>query len=254
MCGRYQLNVDREAFIRFYGFDPAQEVSQTRLEPLRGIDRDLDPFRPRYNVAPTTRVPVIRRWDAKEREIIRQGPGGERELAMAKWGLIPSWAKDPKIGNNAINARAEGIADKPMFRSAYKSRRCVVPASGFYEWKTIPGQKTKQPYLIRRRDGQPMSFAGLWEVWTDKATGEVVTSCTIITCGPNEVMAELHDRMPVILDPADIEAWLGVGGDAFLRPCPAAWLEAYPVSTKVNSVRNDGADLIEPADEADLFP
>ena len=124
MCGRYQLNVDREAFIRFYGFDPVQEFSETKIDPFKGLDR----FE-RYNVAPTTRVPMIRRSDMREREIIRQAPGGGRELAMAKWGLIPPWAKDQSIGQKAINARAEGIADKPMFRAAFKARRCIVPAN-----------------------------------------------------------------------------------------------------------------------------
>lgn len=243
MCGRYQLKLDPEAFKRFYGFDYRDEFSETKIDPFKGFER--------YNIAPTTRVPVIRFEPIREREIIREKAGGGRELVMARWGLIPAWAKDPKIGNSAINARAEGIADKPMFRSAYKSRRCIVPASGFYEWKKLPNGK-KQPYLIRRRDGAPMSLAGLWEEWKDRVTGEVITSCAIITCGPNELMAELHDRMPVILDPADIDAWLGVGGDAFLRPCPAEWIEAYPVSTKVNNVRNDGADLIEPIED-DLF-
>lgn len=242
MCSRYEIDLmDPGAFRGLYGV----EVHQ----PSGGAD---DPLRRRYNVAPTTRVPVIRQEPGRERQIIREAPGGGRELVMARWGLVPAWAKDRSIGVKAINARAEGIADKPMFRAAYKSRRCIVPASGFYEWRRLPGGK-KQPYLIRRRDGQPLSFAGLWEEWKDRATGELVTSCTIVTCGPNELMAELHDRMPVILGAEDIDAWLAVGGDVFLRPCPAEWLEAYPVSTRVNNVRNDDPGLIEPMEETDFF-
>jgi putative SOS response-associated peptidase YedK len=147
-----------------------------------------------------------------------------------------------------INARAETVAEKPAFRA----RRCVVPASGFYEWRRR-GKGPKQPYLIRRRDGQPMGFAGLWETWTDPATGEIVTTCTIVTCAPNELMAELHDRMPVVLDPADYGAWLDPAdprGADLLRPCPAEWLEAVPVSTRVNSPANDYESVIQPEGEA----
>ena len=127
-----------------------------------------------------------------------------------RWGLIPAWAKEPSIGNKMINARAESVAEKPAFRAAFRSRRCIVPASGFYEWQR-QGRGPKQPYLIRRKDGEPIGFAGLWEGWRDPASGEAVESCTIITCAPNELVAELHDRMPVILDPADYDRWLDPG-------------------------------------------
>jgi putative SOS response-associated peptidase YedK len=237
MCGRYILKLDREAFIRFYGFDPVEEFSETRI----------DPFRPRYNVAPSQRVPIVRSRLGPEREIIRQGTAGSRELVMARWGLIPGWAKEPSIGNKMINARCETVATNGAFRSAFASRRCIVPASGFYEWKGA--KPPKQPYLVRRVDGEPMAFAGLWETWTDRATGEVVTTCTIITCEANALIAELHDRMPVILDPDDYDRWIGQGDRELLRPCPVEWLEACPVGPRVNRPENDGADLIQPLDD-----
>jgi putative SOS response-associated peptidase YedK len=165
-------------------------------------------------------------------------------------GLIPAWAKDPAIGNRMINARAEGVTEKPAFRSAFRSRRCIVPASGFYEWRQ--GRGPKQPYLIRRKDGQPIGFAGLWESWEDRTTGEVIETCTIITYEPNALMAELHDRMPLILGPADYDRWLDPsvpGGEELLRPCPAEWLEAVPVSTRVNSPANDDESIIQPEGE-----
>src|SRR5206468_583119 len=139
-----------------------------------------------------------------------------------RWGLIPGWAKDPGIGYKMIDARAEGIAEKPAFRAAFKVRHCIVPADGFYEWRRR-GDGPKQPYLIRRRDGAPMGFAGLWETWIDRATGEEITTCTIITCAPNELMADLHDRMPVILDPKDYDTWLDPthpAGVELLCACP----------------------------------
>jgi putative SOS response-associated peptidase YedK len=151
-----------------------------------------------------------------------------------------------------INSRAETVAEKPAFRAAFKARRCIVPASGFYEWKR-QGRGPKQPYLIQRRDGRPMGFAGLWEEWRDRDTGEVVTTCAIVTCAPNELTAELHDRMPVILDPGDYGAWLDPGAPrraGLLRPCPAEWLEAVPVSTRVNSPANDDESVIQPEGEA----
>jgi putative SOS response-associated peptidase YedK len=238
MCGRYLLHAPPELLERAFGV----EFSQTA--------RDLGG--PRFNIAPTQRVPIVRNRSGRDLTILRQGAAtGERELVPAKWGLIPAWAKDPAIGNRMINARAEGVADKPAFRAAFKARRCIVPATGFYEWQRR-ATGGKQPFLIRRRDGVPLGLAGLWEAWTDRETGEEVTTCTIVTCEPNAVMAKLHNRMPVILDPAEYDAWLDParGGTELLRPCPDAWLEAVPVSTRVNSPRNDDATIIQPESEA----
>ena len=221
MCGRFVLVAAPDAIQQQFSLPDMPELS------------------PRYNIAPTQTVAVI----------TNENP---RELSFYRWGLIPSWSKDASIGSRMINARSEGVEEKPAFRAAFKRRRCLVPASGFYEWRKLPNGK-KQPYLIRRRDGAPMSFTGLWEEWKNRATDEVITSCTIITCGPNAVMAELHDRMPVILAAEDIDRWLAMGGDDLLRPCPDDWLEAYPVSTRVNSVRNDDPGLVDPVEEPDLF-
>jgi putative SOS response-associated peptidase YedK len=245
MCGRYLLRQNPELFASEFGL----EFSQTGRDLGGGL------FGPRYNIAPTQPVPVVRARSAAEGRrltIVRRADGtAERELAVVRWGLIPAWATDPAVGDRMINARAETVAEKPAFRSAFRSRRCVVPASGFYEWQRR-SKGPKQPYLIRRRDGRPMGFAGLWETWTDRETGEVVTSCAVVTCAPNELMAELHDRMPVILDPADYEAWLDPSdprGAGLLRPCPAEWLEAVPVSTRVNDPRNDDESIIQPEGE-----
>jgi putative SOS response-associated peptidase YedK len=185
-----------------------------------------------------------------------RGTGEARpEFGEARWGLIPSWAKDAKLGARMINARAETVADKPAFRSAVRRRRCLIPSDGFYEWRKLAGGK--QPYLIRFTDGSPFAFAGLWERWHDPV-GEAVDSCTIITTTPNEVVAELHDRMPVILPQRHHDEWLGssaVDGDRLdhlLQPHPPAGMEAYPVSTRVNSPRNDDPECVRRIDQASL--
>ena len=165
------------------------------------------------------------------------------------WGLIPSWAKDPTIGNRMINARSETAATKPSFRSAVKYRRCLLPTDGFYEWKAIAGQKRKQPYYIRMADDRPFAFAGLWEHW-EGLDGAAIDSCTILTTEPNEMMADIHNRMPVILDPKDFAQWLDPEvktADVLhppLRSYPAGGMTAYPVSTMVNRPSNDSAGCI----------
>lgn len=224
MCGRYLLTSPVDALIDLFGV-------QERLN-----------LAPNYNAAPTQSLPIV-----------RSGESGRRELVSARWGLVPFWAKDLSIGARAFNARAETLAEKPMFREAYRRRRCLVPADGFYEW-----QKTgaaKRPYLIRVKGGGPFAMAGLWERWGKDA--ETVTSFTIVTTAANAFMAELHDRMPVILDPADWQLWLDPSrGDAaaLLRPCPDAWLERWPVSPRVGNVRNNEALLIRPlADQSSLL-
>ena len=191
----------------------------------------------RYNIAPTQLAPVV-----------RTTPEGGRAVHMLRWGLVPSWAKELAIGNSMINARGETIATKPAFRAAFKRRRCIVPASGFYEWKKCEETKAKQPFYITASDQSPLMLGGLWESWTSP-DGEIIRTFTIITTTPNEMMAVIHDRMPVILDPSDIDTWLDPevedAGD-LVRPFPAELMLASPVSTRVNSPRNDSPDCIQP--------
>jgi len=206
---------------------------------MRRLFRFVNPapdFPPRYNAAPTDKLPVVR----LDRE-------GNRELALLRWGLIPFWAKDEKVGFSSINARAETVATAPAFREAFPRRRCLVPATGFYEWKKLPGG-SKQPYNIGMRDGSSFAMAGLWERWTKGP--EPIESFTIITGPPNSLAAELHDRMPVILEPDHWDAWLSSKDmgevQKMLQPFPAQLMRAYPVSAKVGNVKNDAPDLIEP--------
>lgn len=188
----------------------------------------------RYNVAPTQDIPIVR-LDAN----------GERELVMARWGLIPKWANDLKIGYKTINAGAETVDEKPSFKDAFRRRRCLIPATGYFEWKTTA--KGKQPYLFAPADGGAWSFAGLWE--RNEKTSQAVESCTIIVGPANDLAKEIHDRMPVILDEADHETWLGSADPGavkpLLRPYPAAGMRSYPVSTRVGNVRNDDVELIQ---------
>ena len=214
MCGRYAL----------YG-----PIKRTP-EHDRWFE-ELETFGPRYNIAPTQPAPVVR-WAA-----------GKPVLAALRWGLVPFWARDPAIGNRLINARAETVPAKPAFRAAWRARRCLVPASGFYEWKKVPGGK--QPYYVASTDGTPLAFAGLWEQWQPQ-DAEPLLSFTIVTTDANAVMKAIHERMPVILAPGNYEAWLTAKDPRdLLQPCPPEMLTAYPVSSAVNSPRNDGPALIE---------
>ena len=166
---------------------------------------------------------------------------------MLRWGLIPHWSKDQKIGYKLINARCETVASTPAFRSAFKARRCLIPAAGYYEWQRRDGKK--QPFLFRRKDGRPFAFAGLWEHW-ESPEGELVESCTIVTTDANDLARPIHDRMPVIIDPADFGLWLDPAGkleqcQALLRPYTAGGMEAYPVTAFVNNPRNQGPQCVE---------
>jgi len=220
MCGRYNIITDAQALYDAYQVEA--ELAGGRLA--------------RYNVAPATDQLVILCED------------GRRAARWHRWGLIPRWAKDPAIAYKTINARGESVAAKPAFRAAFRQRRCLVPASGFYEWKVQDGGK--QPYLIRPRGGGLLSFAGLWEIWAGPE-GEV-RSFTIITTEPNELMATLHNRMPVILHPSDYARWLDPAPQTpadlqpLLRPFPAEDMSAHPVGTLVNSPGNDRAELVVP--------
>ena len=200
---------------------------------------------PRFNIAPSQDVAVVL-------EIVRE-EGGRRVLTTARWGLIPHWAEDPSIGDRLINARADTVAQKPAFRAAFKRQRCLIPADVFYEWEDRGKGSPRQPYAIRRRDGAPFCFAGLWEEWRPKGdeTAEPLLTCAIITTDANGVMAAFHHRMPVILAPSDYGRWLDPGTPleevtALLKPAPDDWLEAYPVSQYVNNPRHDDPRTLEP--------
>lgn len=221
MCGRFTLTVD-----------PAElQDSFTDYEfPSR--------FAPRFNIAPTQPVLAIPN-------------DGKNKADFFVWGLIPSWAKDPSIGNRLINARGETLAEKPSFRGGYKYKRCLVIADGFYEWKKQPGTKTKVPHFIHMKDRQPFAFAGLWDEW-NSPDGSQIRSCTIVTTEPNEFMAPIHNRMPVIL-PSDAYAqWLETAPQTretlqpLIKPYPAEEMAAYPVSTLVNNPKNDLAECVIP--------
>jgi putative SOS response-associated peptidase YedK len=220
MCGRYTISKLEQILKQF------KEILELPSSLI-----------PRFNVAPTQAIPVI-------------ANNHPNSLDMFHWGLIPSWAKDPAIGNRMINARAETLAEKPAFRTALRRRRCLIPADGFYEWRKEK-DKTKTPMYIRMKSGEPFAFAGLWDVW-HSPDGSVVPSCTIITTGPNELMSPIHDRMPAILPESDYARWIcpdeqdAKAMSELLKPFPAAEMVAFPVSRRVNSPKNEGAALIEP--------
>jgi putative SOS response-associated peptidase YedK len=200
---------------------------------------EIPPLEPRYNVAPTQMVAAVRQ-DPESRQ---------RQFLTLRWGLIPSWAKDASIGSRMINARAETIADKPAFRAAFRRRRCLVLADGYYEWTKRGG--TKQPYYFRRRDEQPFALAGVWETWRDKSTEQEIQSCTVITTEANELSRPIHDRMPVILSPRNYRDWIDSSGEEvhpiqeLLRPCDSGEMRVDPVSTFVNSPRNDSPKCVQ---------
>lgn len=203
---------------------------------------DLNPVEPRYNIAPTQTIVGIT-------------DEGERQARAFRWGLIPFWAKDATIGSKMINARSETVAEKPSFRHALAKRRCLIPADGFYEWQKGPGGKT--PTYVRFRDGRLFAFAGLWETWTPPE-GSAVATCTVLTTEPNELMAPIHNRMPVILEPADESTWLDPDTPParrieLLKPFAPEEMEAFPVSRRVNSPAVDDASLIEPVESGRLF-
>jgi putative SOS response-associated peptidase YedK len=222
MCGRFTL-----------------KTSRAKIAELIGTSKSLPLFEPRYNIAPSQPVLAVRIEPER----------GEREGTMLKWGLIPSWSKEPGIGNKLANARADTVAEKPAFRSAFKKRRCLVVADGFYEWRAGPGGKT--PYYFQLKDGSPFAFAGLWERW--EKGEEPVESCTLITTEANGVVGPVHNRMPVIIDPSSIERWLDPNEQraealkSMLVPLPDEWMTAYPVSKLVNNPRNEDPRCIDPA-------
>lgn len=219
MCGRYTLAAPAEEIAEVFGLPEAPVMA------------------PRYNVAPTQAVPVV-----------RSGPNGERELVELRWGLIPGWLDEPGSGRPLVNARSESAATRPAFRDAFQWRRCALPASGFYEWQRL--ERGKQPYYVRRKDGRLLALAGLWERW--ERHGSAIESCTVITVPPNDDVAWIHDRMPALLSGEALERWLDPARRqladlrAMLRPAVAGELEVYPVSPRVNRAENDDAECIMP--------
>jgi putative SOS response-associated peptidase YedK len=219
MCGRFAFYSPSEATAALFGVETSTEVE------------------PRYNIAPTQFIAAIRHDD-----------DNAPELAMLRWGLVPFWAKDPSIGNRMINARSETVAEKPSFRDAYRKRRCLILADGFYEWRKEADAKT--PYFISQKDGTPFAFAGLWESWSSKETDETLQTTAIITAAASDMMAELHHRMPVVIDPGAAGRWLDGDPDLLAEAIDSPpSFRAWPVDRRVNNARNEGADLVEAAGE-----
>jgi putative SOS response-associated peptidase YedK len=227
MCGRYVITSAPEAIRALFRY-PEQPN-----------------FPPRYNVAPTQPIPIVRVTE------------GKRQFALVRWGLLPSWVKDPKAFTLVINARGESVLDKPAFKNAMKYRRCLIPADGFYEWKAGGGRK--QPYFVRLKSGAPMAFAGLWECWTGP-NGEELETAAIVTTTANRTLEDMHDRMPVVVPPDAFDLWLNCAevdattAAALIAPAPDDAVEAYPVSADVNRVANDNAKLLERATPSELPP
>jgi putative SOS response-associated peptidase YedK len=224
MCGRYRLSRRKQLVEEYFDCGPSD-----------------DDWSPRYNIAPTQPVAVIRQHP---KEPVRQ-------LSLMKWGLIPSWAKDSSVAAQTINARSETASTKPAFRDALKFRRCLVPADGFYEWMRTG--KAKQPYCFEVNEGELFAFAGIWDRWKD-ASGNWVKTCSILTTPPNAVTSPVHDRMPVILDPDSYDLWLDPGMEDtsavsdLLKPYDARLMRCYPVSTRINHVANDDEGCSRPVE------
>ncbi|MBZ5651457.1 MAG: SOS response-associated peptidase [Acidobacteriia bacterium] len=223
MCGRYRLSRRKELLAQHFSADFA----------------DMD-WEPRYNIAPTQPVPVVRR-----------GYTGTLRASLMRWGLIPSWAADPAIGARTVNARSETVASKPSFRESLQKRRCLVPADGFYEWQR--GARGKQPFCFEVGDGEIFAFAGLWDNWRGP-DGQAIETCTILTTTPNDLLAGVHDRMPVILAPEHHDRWLdpslrdAATAVTLLNPFASHLMRRYPVSMRVNLVANDGPECSAPVD------
>jgi putative SOS response-associated peptidase YedK len=238
MCGRY-VSVS----------SPTLLAEQLHVDEVRADDVD-----PNYNVTPRTEVPIV------AETLMKDTGEHKRVLDRVRWGLVPSWAKDLKMGDRLINARSEGIETKPAYRKAFAKRRCLVPADGFYEWRALPGRKQKQPYFIAHADREPMAFAGLYEVWRDRSDPEApwIRSCVIVTTQANEKLEPIHDRMPVVLPERAWGEWLDVENhdtaslSRLLVPAPSEEFICYPVSTLVNKPDNQGPELLDAVPEPAL--
>lgn len=224
MCGRYSLSVSFEELLRYFNL----------TEETRTLD-------PRYNIAPSQSVPAVRLEE------------GRRELALLQWGLVPFWSREPSTGFHTINARSETAHSSPAFRASFRHRRCLIPASGFFEWQKRG--KEKQPYYIFRKDGAPLTFAGLWDRWESQDRSQSIESCTILTTAASGLVARLHDRMPVILEPGDFDLWLDPAEHRpeklapLLGSAESSVLSMHPVSRYVNKAGNEGPECIEPLEE-----
>ena len=231
MCGRFAVTLPTDAMAQLFDALPANDLPEV----------------PDYNVCPTTRIATVR---AEE---------GQRRLAPMRWGFLPQWYKSPTDGPLLINARAETLAEKTSFKRPFATKRCIIPADGFYEWKKVEGHKRKQPMFLTTIDGSPFAFAGLWEAWSNEQelddAGEPLQlfSCTIVTCEPNDAIANVHDRMPVMLPPDAWDTWLDRDNrdlkalQDLLVPAPSGLIRMHPVSTEVNNVRNNGPHLVDEA-------
>ena len=228
MCGRYSVISSPEIFRTLFGYEERPN------------------FPPRYNVAPTQPIAIVRLVE------------GKRQFTLVRWGLLPSWVKDPKAFTLLINARGESVLDKPAFRNAMRRRRCLIPADGFYEWQQAGDRK--RPFFVRPKSGQPFAFAGLWETWTGP-NGEEMETAAIVTTPANRTLSSVHERMPVMVPPAAFDMWLNCAAvdaqtaAALIAAAPESFFEAYQISTAVNRVANDNPKLIEPsADEPEPPP
>jgi putative SOS response-associated peptidase YedK len=236
MCGRFVQVSSPDLLVERFGVDEVAAPAHA----------------PSYNVAPRAGVYAVR--DRAEQD------GRRRSLSELRWGLVPSWAKDTKVGDRMINARAESLTDKPAYERAFRRHRCLVPADGFYEWQRRGSRK--QPMFIHRRDGEPMAFAGLWAAWRDGDGDDAdwLRSCAIVTTDANDVLAPLHERMPVVLEERDWDRWLDPSADdvnalaRLLVPASNELLVAYPVSSAVNSADNDGPELVQQVEEPEPEP
>jgi putative SOS response-associated peptidase YedK len=240
MCGRFVAVSSPQLLVARFGVDESTVGGR----------------QPDYNVTPRAMVPIVRERRRRDEDVTT------RVLSTVRWGLVPSWAESPAIGDQLINARAESVAEKAAFKRAFRRRRCIVPADAFYEWKPARAgassrRPPRQPFLIHRRDGQPLAFAGLWEIWRDPAVSgddepeAWLRTCTIVTTRANPSLAPIHDRMPVVLDEDAWDPWLDPANadvgqlEALLQPAPDDWFDVYPVSARVNAPANNDPELLE---------
>ncbi|MCX2723379.1 SOS response-associated peptidase [Roseibium salinum] len=229
MCGRVTVKTSADGLVEAFPFAQRRQGD------------GLDGLRPRFNGAPGLEYPLI----VNEPDM----PGSA--FVMAHWGFVPRWMKEAKGGPKPVNAKSETVATNGMFRAAYRSRRALMPIDGYFEWQAVRGQRVKQPYAISMTDDKPFALAAIWEVWRNPETGAAVRTFCVLTCPANDLMARIHDRMPVIIDPVDYGHWLSIDTEDpsdLLKPYPSERLKMWPVSTRVNSPRNDTPDILDPFD------